>query len=514
MTEGGEVEMRYPKGPCILARAALSTVLLHFLSAPTAEAAPNVLILVADDLGWADVGYHGSDIQTPNIDSLASDGVQLDRLYVAPSCTPTRTALMTGRNAHRLGLGWFPIMPWSNKAVSPKERFVAQDFQAAGYQTGIVGKWHLGHTLEVHGPNARGFDHFFGHLHTGVDYYEHTAPAGGYDLQQNGRSVRRRGRYLTDVHGEEAVRFIRERDPSRPFFLYVPFLAPHSPMQAPPELVEKYAHREDPIKRVYAAMVDSLDQAIGAILQELQDQDLVEDTIVVFLSDNGGSTNLGGENTPLRGGKQTPFEGGIRVPGIIRWPAELGGAETTSHVVSVLDLYPTLARAAGVSLGNSRPLDGMDQWAALSSGLVAPRKSDLFFSGESATGSPEYTALLSGRWKLIQLVEREQVETHTTRLLFDIEADPFETSDLAGQHPDVVRDLSARISSWRSRHPVSGQRVEIVPHPGWRSPVDWASAMLPRKDTISDLNDVYPQQDRTVENLQRGWSDRGRVEID
>ena len=468
-----------------------------------AEAAPNVVLLLADDLGWGDVGYHGSDIETPNIDSLAADGLQLDRLYVSPSCTPTRAGLMTGRDPIRLGLGWFPILPWSNKAVSPRERFIAQDFRAAGYQTGMIGKWHLGHTLEVQGPNARGFDHFFGHLHTGVDYFTHTV-AGGYDLQHNGKSVQRPGRYLTDVHGEEAVRFIRERDPSRPLFLYVPFLAPHSPMQAPPKLIQKYEHREDVVKKIYAAMVHSLDQAVGAILEELENQGLAEDTIVVFLSDNGGSTSLGGQNTPLRGEKQTPFEGGIRVPGIIRWPAKLAGGTTTSQVVSVRDLYPTLARAADVPLGNTRPLDGADQWEILASGRVVPRESDLFFAGEHSTGSPEYAALLSGRWKLIQFVEKGQTATSTTYSLFDVEADPYETTDLAEQHPSIVDKLSARISSWRSQHPVSGQRVEIVPHPGWRSPKDWASAMLAARDTIVDRVVFFPQQDRVLENLQHG----------
>ncbi|NRA04067.1 MAG: arylsulfatase, partial [Myxococcales bacterium] len=281
---------------------------------------PNVVILLADDLGWADVGYRGSDIETPNIDALAAEGVRLERLYVSPICTPTRAALMTGRDPMRLGVAYFPLLTWSNKAVSPKERFLPEDFQAAGYQTGMVGKWHLGHTLEIQAPNARGFDDFFGHLHTEVKYWEHSAPAGGHDFQRNGKSVRREGRYLTDVHGEEAARFIKERDRSRPFFLYVPFLAPHSPMEAPKELVAKYADRKDPVQRVFAAMVDSMDQAVGVILDTLESEGLAENTIVVFLSDNGGPLMSGAQNTPLRGGKLTTFEGGVRVVGIIRWP--------------------------------------------------------------------------------------------------------------------------------------------------------------------------------------------------
>ena len=195
--------------------------------------------------------------------------------------------------------------------------------------------------------------------------------------------MRREGRYLTDVHGEEAARFIKERDRSRPFFLYVPFLAPHSPMEAPKELVAKYARRADPVQRVYAAMVDSMDQAVGVILDTLESEGLTESTIVVFLSDNGGPLMSGAQNTPLRGGKMTTFEGGVRAVGMIRWPGKLAAGNVSEQVVSVMDLYPSLARAAGVPLGNERPLDGRDLWDALAEGRSEPRDGDLFFTAES-----------------------------------------------------------------------------------------------------------------------------------
>jgi len=475
---------------------------------------PNVVILLADDLGWADVGYHGSDIETPNIDALAAEGVRLERLYVSPICTPTRAALLTGRDPMRLGVAYFPLLTWSNKAVSPKERFLPEDFQAAGYQTGMVGKWHLGHTLEIQAPNARGFDDFYGHLHTEVKYWEHSAPGGGHDLQRNGKSVRREGRYLTDTHGEEAARFIKERDRSRPFFLYVPFLAPHSPMEAPKELVAKYAHRKDPRQRLFAAMVDSMDQAVGVILDTLESEGLAENTIVVFLSDNGGPLMSGAQNTPLRGGKLTTFEGGVRVVGIIRWPGKIAAGSVSEQVVSGMDFYPTLARAAGVPLGNERPLDGRDQWEVLSAGRTVPRKDDLFFAAESPARDPYQVAVISGRWKLIQQIDRQQTSTTVKNLLFDIVADPNETRDVSAANPKRVADLAERIRAWRALHPVGGQMVEIAPNPGWRSPKDWAAALLPASETILETGRLYQQQETVLENLQKGYGDRGRVHVD
>lgn len=246
------------------------------------QGSPNIVILLADDLGWADLGFRNSDIETPNIDRLAREGMSLERFYVQPICTPTRSALMTARDPMKLGSIYAGFQPWQNGGVSPEEHFMPESFKAAGYQTAMIGKWHLGHTIEPLVPNARGFDHFVGHLNTQINYYDYTV-ANGYDLQENGVSVKRDETYATDMHGDEAVRYLTEiRDPSRPFFLYIPFLAPHSPMQAPKDLEQKYSLRfNTPFPRkTYAAMVDSLDQAVGRILGTLDAQGLTENTIV------------------------------------------------------------------------------------------------------------------------------------------------------------------------------------------------------------------------------------------
>ncbi|MCZ0945064.1 MAG: sulfatase-like hydrolase/transferase, partial [Gammaproteobacteria bacterium] len=264
---------------------------------------PNVIIMLADDLGWADVGFHGGDIDTPSLDRLAAEGVQLDRFYTTPICSPTRAALMTGRNPIRLGVAYAVILPWSNNGIHPDERFLPEAFLDAGYQTAMVGKWHLGHAQETYHPNQRGFEHFYGHLHTEVGYFPPFANQGGKDFQRNGVSIDDEG-YETELLAREASRYIKERDPERPFFLYMPFLAPHTPLEAPEELIEKYADIEtdlpparsrqtdgtrrtaklllqDSARPLYAAVVDAMDQAIGTVLNTLDAEGIADNTIVL-----------------------------------------------------------------------------------------------------------------------------------------------------------------------------------------------------------------------------------------
>jgi arylsulfatase A-like enzyme len=461
---------------------------LALLAPPLALAAepekPNVVILLADDMGWADVGYHGSRIETPSLDRLAAEGVQLDRFYATPICSPTRAALMTGRDPMKLGMAYHALMPWHTHGVALEEHFMPESFRAAGYQTAIIGKWHLGHTIPRHHPTARGFDYYFGNLHTAVDYFTHLQQ-GGYDLQRNGTSVPARGRYSTTLAGEEARGWIEKRDRSRPFFLYVPFLAPHNPMQAPEELIEKYAwipadtpppHRHMD-RRITAAMIDALDQAIGRILDALDDEGIAENTIVLFFSDNGGSSANGSSNAPLRGWKATTYEGGIRVLSLIRWPARLAAGQVNEQMMTVTDVFPTLAAAAGVTPRGRKPLDGRNLWTAIESGEPVAREEDLLFTVENPMQGLYYNAVFRGEWKLVQIVDQLLEKTTVQHELFRIRDDPSERSDLAADHPDVVAELAARIHRWRMQHPVGGSGTQLVPHPGWRPPWDWAEAM-------------------------------------
>ncbi len=491
---------------------------------------PNIIVMLADDLGWADVGYHGSDISTPSIDRIAEEGMRLERFYVNPICTPTRAALLTGRDVLRLGVGYFPILAWSNKAVSPTEHFMPETFKAAGYQTGMVGKWHLGHTLEQQTPNARGFDEFFGHLHTQVFYYSHKT-SGGHDLQRNGKSIRKDGEYLTDVHGDEASRFIKNRDQSKPFFLYVPFLAPHSPMEAPRELIKKYANRptqdlpeSNPLRQsisakqtrqvqqVYAAMVDSMDQAVNKILTTLDEEGIADDTIVLFFSDNGGFNAFGANNLPLRGEKMTVFEGGIRVPAVIRWPNHIPAGTQSQQVMSVMDIFPTLSSAAGVTPQNKKELDGKSAWPLSTSTRFKARNGDIFFVAEQPTASPYFYAVIRDQWKLIQVIHEDLYTKRVENLLYNIALDPTESNNLAKQKPDLVQTLAKSVASWAALHPVAGQHVEIAPNPGWLPPKDWAEVVISADKVQSES--VSGFEKGTAKRLDRAYEGRGKVIYD
>ncbi len=448
-------------------------------AAPAAARPPNIIVLLADDLGYADVGFRGGEIATPSIDRIAKEGVVLERYYVAPICSPTRAALLTGRDPLELGIAYDQINPWDNVGLAPGETTLAEILRADGYQTALVGKWHLGHTQEHQLPNAQGFDHFYGHLHTNTNYYKHTRE-NGHDLQQNGKSIRADGEYLTHLEAREAVRVIRERDRSRPFFLYVPFTAPHSPMQAPRATIEKYAALPTARdRRTYAAMVDELDRAIGQILAALDEEEIAEETLVFFSSDNGGSDVFGGVNAPLRGFKGQTYEGGIRVGAAIRWPERLEAGRTVTAMMTVMDLLPTLASAAGVPLRSSLPLDGLDLWPTIHRDQPVVRTKPVGFVSEIPLPGVIHLALIDGRFKLVQVLQERATELRVTNQLFDIEADPYEQEDLAERHPAVLQRLQRLLAEWRMQHPMAGTRSTLVAPPGWLAPKDWALAVVP-----------------------------------
>jgi len=429
--------------------------------------APNVLILLADDLGWHDVGFHGSEIRTPHIDRLASEGVRFERAYSFPVCSPTRSGLMTGRSPMRLGVAYTVIRPWSQYGVPVTERFMPQAFRDAGYQTAITGKWHLGHAYKKFLPRARGFDHAYGHCNGAIDYFTHERD-GGLDWNRNGKSVREEG-YSTFLIGAEAERFIRQRDRARPFFLYVPFNAPHAPLQAPQEYLGKYESIADGRRRSYAAMVDAMDATIGRLLATLKEEGVADNTLVLFFSDNGGPAGNAATNTPLRGGKATTFEGGIRVPALMRWPGRLQAGAVSRQVLTMMDYFPTLAAACGVKPGNRLRLDGKNLWPAIRSGR-AERREDLFFVVEGAR--QVRLAVHRGEWKLV----REETRGGEARnYLFHIEEDPNERNDVAAKHSKLVEELAGAIAEWRKLHPADGVRDRPAPD-GYRAPAMWAEA--------------------------------------
>ena len=496
---------------------------------------PNIIVIVADDLGWADVGYHGGDIDTPSLDRLAEQGVQLNRFYTTPICSPTRAALMTGRDPMRLGVAYGVIMPWDNIGVNPAEHFMPESFGAAGYQTAMVGKWHLGHAQMTYHPNERGFEHFYGHLHTEVGFYPPFANVGGKDFQVNGVTADDEG-YETYLLADEVSRYIRERDTQKPFFIYMPFIAPHTPLDAPAELQEKYkdidtdlpparSNQTDSTRRIskmlmresarpmYAAVVDGMDQAIGQVLNTLDEEALSDNTIVLFFSDNGGAAYSygGADNAPLRGGKGETFEGGIRVVSLMRWPEKLQGGQIFDQVMTVMDVFPTLADAAGVDPLNTFEFDGSSLWPSINEGTTHAREDMIMFASEIPIyGSFKLTAF-DDTWKLVQEMEQDPLSTTVTNYLFKIADDPNEYNNLAAEYPDIVVSMSNAISEWRALHPVSGTRSVLIPPPGWRAPKDWASYPRPLEDLQDDTTMGLVPSELYLRILDMQHGQRGRL---
>ena len=496
---------------------------------------PNVVVIVADDLGWADVGFHGNPIiDTPSLDRIAAEGAQLNRFYTTPICSPTRAALMTGRDPIRLGVAYSTIMPWQNNGIHPDETFLPELFLSAGYQTAMVGKWHLGHAQQSYHPNSRGFEHFYGHLHTEVGFYPPFASLGGKDFQRNGVSIDDQG-YESYLLADEVSRYIRERDTEKPFFIYMPFIAPHTPLDAPEELQAKYADMADDrgksrskmadstrfmakvtgrtsARPMYAAVVDAMDQAIGRVLDTLDREGLADNTIVLFFSDNGGAVYAigGADNAPLRGGKGDTFEGGIRVVAAMRWPEKIPMGSRVDSIMSVMDVLPTLASAAGIDADTQFRLDGRNMLPALIDGQTMPREKLLFFISETPFKNHVNVTAFNDEWKLIQRIETGFSSVDVTQFLFNIAEDPHEHNNLAQQHPDIVADLADEIRHWRNLYPVAGTRSQLMPPPGWKAPLDWTD--YPQQETVlqSEPSGGMPPED-VIRMLDWQYGENGRL---
>jgi len=416
------------------------------LLSPKARAAdaprPHILYILADDLGYADVGFHGSDIETPNLDRLAAEGARLGQFYAQPMCTPTRAALLTGRYPLRYGLQTGVIPSGAHYGLAGDEYLLPQALKEVGYRTALVGKWHLGHADQSYWPRQRGFDSFYGPLVGEIDHFKHQAH-GITDWYRDNLLVEESG-YDTDLLGAEAVRLITAHDPATPLFLYLAFTAPHTPYQAPQAFIDRYGHIDDPARRAYAAMVTAMDHQVGAVVAALGARGIRNDTLIVFHSDNGGTRSkmFAGEsevagdlpplNTPFRDGKGTLYEGGTRVVALANWPERIapGAADGVMHVV---DMLPTLAKLAGARLDRSKPLDGVDVWPALAAGQ--PGRTEVVYNVEPTQG-----AVREGRWKLVwQVLLPPRVE------LYDLDQDPSESKDVSAEHPDKVAELQERV---------------------------------------------------------------------
>jgi arylsulfatase A-like enzyme len=421
--------------------AALCLAFVFLLAAnASAQRRSNVVLIITDDVGYGDIGSYGSpDIKTPHLDRLARDGVRFTDFYAAPTCTPTRAALITGRYQQRVALeAPLPSPPAGGRGLPASGRSLPQLLKNNGYATGLVGKWHLGYRPEYH-PNAHGFDYFFGFLSGLVDYYQHTDQTGKPDLYENGKPVQVDG-YMTDLITDRSVTFI-EQNAQRPFFLEVAYNAAHWPFQVPdkPSVAPDNARFVQPheqntsTRREYAAMLERADQGVGRILDALRKHDLARDTLVIFTNDNGGEWLS--RNAPLYHRKDTLWEGGIRVPLIMRWPGRIATGRTSRQVGITMDLTRTVLAATNTPVPAEAKLEGMDLLELI--GRPAPLERTLFFR---ITQSRNQRAVRQGDWKL--LVDAGDV------LLFNLRDDIGERNDLAKERPDIASKLRPLIAEW------------------------------------------------------------------
>ncbi len=429
--------------------AVLAVVWAALVAAAPARGAdagkPNIVFLLADDLGYGDVGWHGGEIKTPHLDKLAASGVKLEQFYVQPVCSPTRAALMTGRYPMRYGLQVAVVRPWAQYGLPLEERTLAQALKEAGYETAITGKWHLGHFRPEYLPTRRGFDHQYGHYNGAIDYFTHIRD-GGFDWHRDDKVSRDEG-YSTVLIGDEAVRRIEKHDAARPLFLYVPFNAPHTPLQAPPEYLKRYEGIADKNRRSFAAMVTCLDEQIGKIVAALDQRKMTANTLIVFCSDNGGPVQQGATNGTLRASKGTLYEGGVRVPAFAAWPGHIRAGGVVNEPLHMVDWYPTLVKLAGGKMEQKLPLDGLDAWGTVAEGKPSPH--DAILLNAAPTGG----AIRIGDWKLLINGQNSALAGEDgsapkaaapTIELFNLGKDPSEKTNLAAEQSDKLKELRAK----------------------------------------------------------------------
>ena len=440
---------------------------------------PNILIILADDLGWNDVSYHGSEIKTPNIDKLISSGVELDRFYVQPTCSPTRAELMTGKSAMRLGITR-PISKNQRLGLGLNEKILPEYLKELNYSTYLLGKWHLGSYTPDYFPTRRGFDYFYGYLTGGIGYWDHVH-GGGHDWQRNEVGLREDG-YATQLIKNDALRIINNHDFTNPIFLNVNFGAPHIPNEAPEDAVLKFSHIENETRRLHAAMIYEMDNAIGEIISALDDKNALNDTLIIFASDNGGLTpdvklnpsflaipkmigmckydyrtgltglfltmtlgsskitswicenyTGGSSNKPLPEGKMSVSEGGIRVPAAIWWPGKFEYSKS-ENFISMMDVLPTILDL--IEYENKLHVDGKSRVSLL--------------NGNDNNESSKYvvTNIINDKYAVIEMPYK-LITSADGDQLYNILDDPTEELNIASENQEIVYELKNTLSQWQ-----------------------------------------------------------------
>lgn len=438
---------------------------------------PNFIIIYCDDLGYGDLGCYGSETcRTPHLDALAAEGVRFTEWYSnSPVCSPSRASLLTGKYPARAGVSQILGGKRGTSGLPATETTLAAALRSAGYRTALFGKWHLG-MAEENSPNAHGFDEFFGFKAGCIDFYSHifywemgrgVNPV--HDLWHNGTEVWENGRYMTELITEKAVEFVRRAGDgaeTAPFLLYLAYNAPHYPMHAPKEYMDRFAHLPWD-RQVMAAMIAAVDDGVGELTRALRTAGLYDNTVIFFSSDNGPSTEArnwldgtedlyyGGSAGRFRGHKASLFEGGIREPAILSYPRKLPGGAVNGQMCAMMDIVPTFLALAGIP-DETRDTDGTNLWPMLSGAEKPPPERTMFW---------EYAGQLAvrqGRWKLVLNGKLDFSRTAADPVhLSDLSADPGERENLAGQHPELVRQLAEEAKVWAAElaDPEKGERT-------------------------------------------------------
>ena len=442
-------------------------LLVSILLTNNVISSPNILIILADDLGWNDVSYHGSEIKTPNIDKLISLGVELDRFYVQPTCSPTRAELMTGKSAMKLGITR-PISKNQKLGLGLEEKILPQYLKELNYSTYLLGKWHLGSYIPDYFPTRRGFDYFYGYLTGGIGYWDHTH-GGGHDWQRNEVGLREDG-YVTQLIKNDTLKIIDNHDFTNPIFLNVNFGAPHIPNEAPKESVLKFSYIEDETRRLHAAMIHEMDNAIGEIIAALKKENVLKNTIVMFASDNGGLTpdvelnpsflsipkkigvcdtknrfgikifqwicenySGGSSNKPLPEGKMSVSEGGIRVPAVIWWPGKFEYSKS-ENFITMMDVLPTILDL--INYKNEIEVDGVS------------RVSSLNDNDNSESSKYVVTNIINDKFAVIEMPYK-LITSADGDQLYNILDDPSENLNIASENQEIVLELKNTLSQWK-----------------------------------------------------------------
>jgi hypothetical protein len=435
-------------------RTLLAALLLPWLACAAPK--PDIVFLLIDDLGYADCGFNGGkQIHTPTIDRLAKAGTVLEHHYVQPVCSPTRSTLLTGRYPTRTGV-YSIVSPHAAWGLPLAERTLADALKQAGYSTEIVGKWHLGEFKPEYLPLARGFDHHYGHYFGMLDYFTHLR-GGELDWYRDGKPVKEEG-YTTHLLRDEACRVIARQPKDKPLFLYVPFNGVHGPFQAPEAYLKPYPDLKNNRQKL-AGMLAAVDEAIAKIEDSLRKAGRLENTLIVFSSDNGGPPP--GDNTPLRDYKGSIYEGGVRAAAFACWPGRIPAGQRVREPMHMVDWYPTLIKLGGGSLEQKLPVDGLDVWPTITQGAPTPHDAILCVS----TQGPARAAVRMGEWKLIQanaaaeaaedengqpLAKAKNAKTagkYEPVALYHLTADPGETKNLAAEQPERVNAMRTRLAA-------------------------------------------------------------------